>query len=376
MKAKISIVLLIMLLSSVIVYPNNIYAKDNYSSGPSKWAEDEINLALNHNLVPDDLKGNYTQNILRGEYVLLALELYKKTGNNVEITNPEPFIDIKGHKYENELIMAYNAGIINGYEDGTFKPDEKITRQEIAALIVQLLKAIDSKEDLNASKSYDYIDAADIDEWVKPYIDYCYENKILKGVSELQINPKGNATREQSIILIYRLGIKLDKDNTESVNDVIAVSHSHSEEKSQELYITDEFNNNFSEEIVTAIEEITKNDNVNITDITSKSAVISISNIGMINIVKSKYEITLYTSTNDLDNVTFEIALLKMLEVLDETESIKNIYQESKLSLENSVEKLIRKKIGEKDYFEAQSLKISSDNNEEVLYTFRYYDSL
>ena len=44
-----------------------------------------------------------------------------------------------------DLMLAVEEGIINGYPDGTFKPDRELTRQEMAVICGRLLKAIAKK---------------------------------------------------------------------------------------------------------------------------------------------------------------------------------------------------------------------------------------
>ena len=48
------------------------------------------------------------------------------------------FIDIEEHWAKEAINALHKAGIINGYEDGTFKPDNPITRAEVAAIVERL----------------------------------------------------------------------------------------------------------------------------------------------------------------------------------------------------------------------------------------------
>lgn len=50
----------------------------------------------------------------------------------------EPFADIKGHWAEGDIRAAMTAGFLNGYPDGTFRPDKAITRAELAAVLSRL----------------------------------------------------------------------------------------------------------------------------------------------------------------------------------------------------------------------------------------------
>ncbi len=197
---KISTIIL-----TVIIILSNTMAFAEAGDTPSSWAKQEVQLAIENDLVPVDLTSKYSKAITRSEYTLLALKTVERNGQDIQVDDPEPFNDIEGHKYEDELIKAYNAGIISGYGNGLFKPDNKITREEIAALVVKLLKQLDEEKEIEVNNTYEYVDKDEISDWAKEYVDYCYENEILNGIAELEIAPKGQATREQSIMLLYRL---------------------------------------------------------------------------------------------------------------------------------------------------------------------------
>jgi hypothetical protein len=108
------------------------------------------------------------------------------------------------------MVEAYNAGIIKGDGDGNFRPDEPITREEIASLVVNLVKRLENTTTLDMSSKTSFGDAASISTWSKDYINYCYSRQIMNGVGNdasgnVIIDPLGKATREQAILLIYRL---------------------------------------------------------------------------------------------------------------------------------------------------------------------------
>ncbi len=188
----------------------------------SDWAQEYIEGANVENLIPLDLSKNYQDNINRYEYVLLANKLLDKLNIEVEMKELDPFTDIKGHPFKSEILKAYNAGIITGYPDNTFKPNKEITRQEIATLVYKLvnkMSPVSAKE-----MGVVYSDDSEISDWARKYVDFCYTNKILNGVGKINgldtINPLGNASIEQSITLIYRLFVNKElvvskEDNNE-----------------------------------------------------------------------------------------------------------------------------------------------------------------
>ncbi|MFZ5353573.1 MAG: S-layer homology domain-containing protein [Bacillota bacterium] len=175
------------------------------SGDMSSWAVEEVNAALAAGLVPEELQSDYKSPIMRNEYAALAMRLFGMAGFSVQVTNDKPFPDISGDFYENTILKAYNAGVVGGYPDGTFKPENKITRQEIATLIVNLVRSMYPAANLKPVKYYDFEDNTKLEDWARDDVNFCYENGIQRGVGGNMIDPQGYSTREQAIMLIYRL---------------------------------------------------------------------------------------------------------------------------------------------------------------------------
>ncbi len=99
---------------------------------------------------------------------------------------------------------AYNAvyylkgnGIINGYNDGSFKPDNNITRAEFLKLVMTALK-------LNESTQGAYFaDVAD-GQWYSGIVNTAAKYKIVNGDSNGRFNPEQYISREEAAVIMYR----------------------------------------------------------------------------------------------------------------------------------------------------------------------------
>ena len=130
----------------------------------------------------------------------------------LKYSEERPFSDVLKPQKE-DIVRAYNAGIVKGDGKGHFFPDNEITREEISSLIVNLLMQISPEKNYTPRDSYEFFDGNEISEWAKSYINYCFENQILNGTGKneqgiVKMSPKDGATIEQSIALIYRLAQK------------------------------------------------------------------------------------------------------------------------------------------------------------------------
>ena len=178
------------------------------ASSPSLWAVEKVNLASNAGLVPDKLKDKYEKFISRGEYAELAMQAFNKTGRQISIRNQTPFFDIESSENRESLVQAYNVGLIKGFGNGIFKPDESITREQVATMLSVFVQLLDPNVDTKPKKTYNFVDGSDISIWALPMVSYCYENNIMSGTGEFRIKPRAYTTRQEAIILIYNLSKK------------------------------------------------------------------------------------------------------------------------------------------------------------------------
>lgn len=107
--------------------------------------------------------------------------------------------------FYNDICAANEAGYINGYGDGTFKPNQPITREEVAKILV----SIKNNEDFKYDKVQGFIDNSNISDWAKPYVEGAIEAGYIKGNTNCELNPISNITRAESVVMISRV------DNTE-----------------------------------------------------------------------------------------------------------------------------------------------------------------
>jgi len=105
---------------------------------------------------------------------------------------------------------AYAAGLVGGYEDGTFRPEQEISRQEIAALIARALKnagqevSVDDVDSVLAR----FKDASKISPWAKEEAAQAVASGIIGGRDGL-FAPKDSATRAEAVVMLKRMLVKL-----------------------------------------------------------------------------------------------------------------------------------------------------------------------
>lgn len=91
------------------------------------------------------------------------------------------FSDVNGHAYYGKAISwAKQAGIVNGYGDGTFRPDANVTREEFAAMLANFAKKYNSFVDVDADKVLgEFSDGASVSDWAEEVVAWAFDSEIM-----------------------------------------------------------------------------------------------------------------------------------------------------------------------------------------------------
>lgn len=193
-RAYISIVLSICLLLSLTGYA---FAA-GFSDLQGHWAEAQINKWAASGLASGYSDGTFQPNkgVSRAEFVALVNRAFgiRNTGADVQ------FKDVQaGQWFYGEVAAAKSAGYIGGYNDGTFRPNQTISRQEVASILVRLLKL-----DVNAAAVGKFADAAQIQAWAKGSVGAVVQNGLMGGFPDNTFKPLQNITRAEAVVTLDR----------------------------------------------------------------------------------------------------------------------------------------------------------------------------
>ena len=162
----------------------------------SNWAKDIVTEAIDANIVPKaNLGTDYTKAITRAQFCAIATQLYE-TVTGKTLTASGSFDDTND---TNVLKMA-SIGVINGYGNGKFGPNDLLSREQAAVILSRLSEAIGKPMTAGNPKFTDT--SAD---WSKAGIANCYGSGVMLGTSDTTFSPKANYTIEQSIVTMVRL---------------------------------------------------------------------------------------------------------------------------------------------------------------------------
>ena len=119
------------------------------------------------------------------------------------------FSDVGGRSWYAEAVRwAASQGIVSGYGNGTFGPNDPITREQLAVMLWRY-----SGSPAAASKELDFNDESQISGYALEAMRWAVENGILNGYGDGRLGPKGQATRAQAAQILKNF-IGNRKDDT------------------------------------------------------------------------------------------------------------------------------------------------------------------
>ncbi|MBQ3427241.1 MAG: S-layer homology domain-containing protein [Clostridia bacterium] len=133
---------------------------------------------------------------------MFATVIYRMAGSP-ETDAVNTFADVPaGSYYEKAVAWAYASGIITGYDEDTFAPDDKITREQMAALMWRYAAYIGI--DTSTAAELGFRDTAEISEYAVPAMEWVCAAGIITGYDDNTLRPAANATRAQTAAVIER----------------------------------------------------------------------------------------------------------------------------------------------------------------------------
>ena len=123
---------------------------------------------------------------------------------NVTSAESAGFADVDDNDwYATAVNWAANVGVVNGYEDGTFKPNTAITREQLAAILMNYAsykgEDVSNRADLSA-----YSDTATISSWANDVMQWAVAEGLISGMTADTLQPQGSATRAQVAAILER----------------------------------------------------------------------------------------------------------------------------------------------------------------------------
>lgn len=166
------------------------------------WAETAVTQLTDWGVLSGDGDGNFRPNdtVTREEFAKMLITAI----GYINESSTSTFADAdKNAWYYKYISSAYEAGIVTGISETEFGVGKGITRQEMAVMISRTLNIYKEISDIRGN--IEFADKDDIADWAKDDVDRLYRTGLMSGVENNRFEPTKVATRAQAAVVVYNL---------------------------------------------------------------------------------------------------------------------------------------------------------------------------
>ena len=168
---------------------------------PNAWYKDAVQYAYDNGLMTGVSATEFAPEATTTRAMIVSILARLE---NVTTAEAAGFADVDDNDwYATAVNWAANVGVVNGYEDNTFRPNTAITREQLAAILMNY--AAYKGEDVSARADLShYSDADSISSWANDVLLWAVAEGLLTGVTDDTIAPQAHATRAQVAAILQR----------------------------------------------------------------------------------------------------------------------------------------------------------------------------
>ncbi len=170
------------------------------------WYFDAVDKAAAEGIIQGQGDGVFApkDSVTRGQLVTFLHRISQETGD-VPAGEGSPFTDVPEGKYYTEAVAwAVENDVASGYEDYTFRPDRKVTRQEMACILYRYMTGCCGAA-LSAGGLESFQDRNTVADWAKEAADALSASGILQGDTEGNFRPADGCTRAEAAAVLLRV---------------------------------------------------------------------------------------------------------------------------------------------------------------------------
>ena len=188
-----------------IVIDDHSHAKVDVSDlfidiAPDAWYKDAVQYVYDNGLMTGVSATEFAPEATTTRAMIVSILARLE---NVTTAEAAGFNDVTDEWYATAVNWAANVGVVNGYEDNTFRPNTAITREQLAAMLMNYSawkgEDVSARADLST-----YSDAATISSWANDVMQWAVAEGLISGVTNDELQPQASATRAQVAAILQR----------------------------------------------------------------------------------------------------------------------------------------------------------------------------
>ncbi|OWR31720.1 hypothetical protein CDO73_04350 [Saccharibacillus sp. O23] len=180
------------------------------------WAQSAIERLASLGILDGRPDGSFgpRETLTRAQFTKMVAMLLGITSQTKPV-----FSDVPANRWYSASIQgAFEEGVVKGYVDGTFKPDEPVSREEMAKILTDAMLWLNADvfaEAPDYTSAQAFRDYGRIGNWAKEPVSRMLEEGILLGKTNGILDPKGDATRAEAAAVLVRLIERMSDNFTE-----------------------------------------------------------------------------------------------------------------------------------------------------------------
>ena len=172
------------------------------------WFYGDVKYAFHHGLMNGITAETFAPNNTTTRAMVVTL-LYRLEGEP-EVQNPSPFTDVTPDLwFYEEVLWAAENGIVEGYGNGLYGPDDEISREQLATILYRYATRCGYDTAPRADLS-GYTDKGEIATWAEDALSWANAIGLIKGRTATTIDPKATASRAELATMLHRFCEKFD----------------------------------------------------------------------------------------------------------------------------------------------------------------------
>jgi hypothetical protein len=168
------------------------------------WAKEDVEQLASKLIVNGRNEEKFDPNgkVTRAEFTSMLVRALGIAGTEGESN----FNDITGQWYGKPVAIAAKAGLVNGYDDGSFKPNNRITREEMAVMLTRAVEYAGTKMDAKDLEETlgRFKDGDKIKKWAQEQVAAAANAQIIRGYNDGSFAPDHDATRAEAAAMLLR----------------------------------------------------------------------------------------------------------------------------------------------------------------------------
>lgn len=164
------------------------------------WYYAGVQYAYENGLMAGTGEGRFSPDLTTSRGMIVTI-LYRLAGSPA-VSGGSAFSDVsQSDWYAAGVAWASANGIVSGYPDGAFRPDEAITREQMAAILFQYAR-FQGKLDGGRADLSAFADAASVSPWAQESLSWAVSQGLISGMSAHTLVPGGSTTRAQAAVIL------------------------------------------------------------------------------------------------------------------------------------------------------------------------------